>query len=153
MVLATANPANSINWSIENSPVDINSWSNWKAALADNVLNGAVADMINDAEGILLNLNWGNVIVCGCIPIADRKSKKQPNKYMRIKIYQIGLIGDVDVDVATDADADDRIDFTFVTEDVVFVFIIIVMRNVVFRGKGGEGIKYLVRQNLLPPTV
>ena len=29
---------------------------------------------------------------------------------MRIKIYQIGLIGDVDVDVATDAD--DRIDFT-----------------------------------------
>lgn len=119
--------------------------------MADNVLNGAVADMINDAEGILLNLNWGNVIVCGCIPIADRKSRKQPNKYMRIKIYQIGLIGDVDVDVATDAD--DRIDFTLVTEDVVFVFIIIVMRNVVFRGKGGEGIKYLVRQNLLPPTV
>ena len=36
---------------------------------------------------------------------------------MRIKIYQIGLIGDVDVDVATDAD--DRIDFTLVTEDVV----------------------------------
>lgn len=72
---------------------------------------------------------------------------------MRIKIYQIGLIGDVDVDAATDADADDRIDFTLVTEDVVFVFIIIVMRNVVFRGKGGEGIKYLVRQNLLPPTV
>lgn len=70
---------------------------------------------------------------------------------MRIKIYQIGLIGDVDVDVATDAD--DRIDFTLVTEDVVFVFIIIVMRNVVFRGKGGKGIKYLVRQNLLPPTV
>ena len=70
---------------------------------------------------------------------------------MRIKIYQIGLIGDVDVDVATDAD--DRIEFTLVTEDVVFVFIIIVMRNVVFRGKGGEGIKYLVRQNLLPPTV
>ena len=69
---------------------------------------------------------------------------------MRIKIYQIGLIGDVDVDVATDAD--DRIDFTLVTEDVVFVFIIIVMRNVVFRGRG-EGIKYLVRQNLLPPTV
>lgn len=55
---------------------------------------------------------------------------------MRIKIYQIGLIGDVDVDVATDVDADDRIDFTLVTEDVVFVFIIIVMRNVVFRGKG-----------------
>lgn len=72
---------------------------------------------------------------------------------MRIKIYQIGLIGDVDVDVATDVDADDRIDFTLVTEDVVFVFIIIVMRNVVFRGKGGKGIKYLVRQNLLPPTV
>lgn len=70
---------------------------------------------------------------------------------MRIKIYQIGLIGDVDVDVATDAD--DRIDFTLVTEDVVFVFIIIVMRNVVFRGKGGKGIKYLVRQNLLPLTV
>ena len=69
---------------------------------------------------------------------------------MRIKIYQIGLIGDVDVDVATDAD--DRIDFTFVTEDVVFVFIIIVLRNVVFR-EGGEGIKYLVRQNLLPLTV
>ena len=69
---------------------------------------------------------------------------------MRIKIYQIGLIGDVDVDVATDAD--DRIDFTLVTEDVVFVFIIIVMRNVVFRGRE-KGIKYLVRQNLLPPTV